>query len=300
MKISYDKLAVIILQYNKAFLTESLLRSIYRFENAGNFHIVVVDNNSTEDDSFRQFKKQFPEVIFKKNNENLGFARGINKEVKELSASIEYILLINNDITLHDNSISQCLMQMNILHADAVTCRMFHDDGLELNNFSSGLSVSSFVFFNLTGLSALWRKWLRSQKKPSRVYSITGAFLMLRKRVFIEVGMFTEDYFMYSEDKDLMFKLNNVGARMFYYPSTCLVHSEGQSAAMIWEDQSKVDLIVKQDIEVYSKYTCPFAIRIYIRAWYIQQYLKYIFLNNEIACLYKNALAKEKHRNRKV
>ncbi len=298
--MSQSKLAVIILQYNKSFLTGSLLRSIYQFEQAGNFHIVVADNHSTEDDSFEQFKKEFPAVVFKKNNENLGFARGINKEVVALPAGIDYILLINNDIVLHDNSITQCLEQMKMLHADAVTCRMLHDDGNELNNFSSGLSVGSFIFFNLTGLSALWRKWIRRRKKPSRVYSINGAFLMLRKKVFTDIGMFTEDYFMYSEDKDLMFKLNNAGARMFYHPATSLVHSDGQSAAMIWEDQHKIDLIVRQDIEVYSKYNRPLAVKIFARAWYLQQYLKHTFLGDEIAALYKNSLSPRRMKETKL
>jgi GT2 family glycosyltransferase len=289
--MSFKKLTILVLQYNKPYLTERFLHSLCRHEAIDNYEVIVVDNNSTEPDHFSEFKKIFPAFYFIKNSENLGFARAINKEVKNLSKETPYLLLINNDIVLNNNSIGLCLDAIEKLKADAVTCNMLHDDGNVIDNFSSELSVSSFILLNLTGLSAVWRKYVRNKKTPSRIHYINGAFLMMRLNRFKEVGLFTEDYFMYSEDKDLMFKLSRAGASMYFVPGTHVIHSDGQSAAAVWSSQNKANMIVRQDVEVYSKYNTKAGLTILIWAWYLQQSIKYILFKDAVALLYKRALA---------
>lgn len=287
------KLTILVLQYNKPYLTERLLHSLCRHEAVDNYEVIVVDNNSTEPDRFNDFKIVFPHFSFIKNTVNMGFARAINKEVKNLSKETPYLLLINNDIILNNNSIGLCLSAIEKLQADAVTCNMLHDDGNVIDNFSSDLSVLSFILLNLTGLSAIWRKYVRHKKTPSRIHYINGAFLMMRLNRFKEVGLFTEDYFMYSEDKDLMFKLSRAAARMYFIPGTNVVHSDGQSAAAVWNGQDKANMIVRQDVEVYAKYNTKAGLIILLWAWYLQQSIKYILFKDPVALLYKRALAQQ-------
>ena len=47
--------------------------------------------------------------------------------------------------------------------------------------------------------------------KLLKVDVIPGACMLLRRKVFEQVGMFSEDYFMYAEDLDLNFKLKAAG-----------------------------------------------------------------------------------------
>lgn len=289
--MALKKLTILVLQYNKPHLTERLLHSLCQHEDYSNYDVIVVDNNSTEPDNFENFRQLFPTFVFKKNTKNIGFARAINKEVKELSNETPYLLLINNDILLNNNSIGLCLNAIEKLKCDAVTCNMLHDDGNPIDNFSSDLSVTSFIFLNLTGLSALWRKFVRTKKSASRVHYINGAFLMMQLSRFKEVGMFTEDYFMYSEDKDLMFKFTRANAKMYFIPGTDVIHSDGQSAAAVWNSQDKANMIVRQDVEVYSKYNTKTGLLILIWAWYLQQSIKYLLLKDPVALLYKRALA---------
>jgi GT2 family glycosyltransferase len=68
---------------------------------------------------------------------------------------------------------------------------------------------------------------------PSEVDAISGACLMIQRSVFEEAGMFSMDYFMYSEDIDLCFKIRNLKLKNYYVPSAVVVHYGGESTAQI-------------------------------------------------------------------
>jgi GT2 family glycosyltransferase len=60
---------------------------------------------------------------------------------------------------------------------------------------------------------------------------ISGACMMLRRNAFERVDLFTSDYFMYSEDVDLCFKLHKAGLKNYYVDDAVVVHHGGASAS---------------------------------------------------------------------
>ena len=54
---------------------------------------------------------------------------------------------------------------------------------------------------------------------------------MMSRALFERVGEFSTDYFMYSEDVDLCFKVREAGMRNYYVPSAVIVHHGGTSSA---------------------------------------------------------------------
>jgi GT2 family glycosyltransferase len=62
-----------------------------------------------------------------------------------------------------------------------------------------------------------------------------GAALVLRREALDEVGLFDEDFFLYSEEVDLQFRLREAGWGVHYFPEATVVHHESQFSAEIPE-----------------------------------------------------------------
>ena len=71
---------------------------------------------------------------------------------------------------------------------------------------------------------------------PAEVDAVSGACLIIKRVVFETVGMFSTDYFMYSEDIDLCFKVKEAGWKTYYIPTAVIVHHGGTSSAQSSEN----------------------------------------------------------------
>src|SRR5690606_18549071 len=58
---------------------------------------------------------------------------------------------------------------------------------------------------------------------------LVGAFMLLKRTVYNEVGGFDEDYFMYGEDIDLSYKITKAGYQNHYLGSLTVLHYKGES-----------------------------------------------------------------------
>lgn len=96
------RVAVIILNWNNYTDTSNCLQSLKQVS-YGNMQVIVVDNGST-DGSGTQLAEDFGWCHFVFNDENLGFAGGCNTGIERaLENEADYVLLLNNDITVSPN-----------------------------------------------------------------------------------------------------------------------------------------------------------------------------------------------------
>ncbi|MGB3410132.1 MAG: glycosyltransferase [Microthrixaceae bacterium] len=87
---------VVVVNWNSAWFTARCLRSLLDTEwPADRLEIVVVDNGSY-DGSLEQLVHQFPRVRFIRNADNLGFAEGCNRAMRDLDG-VDHVALVNND-----------------------------------------------------------------------------------------------------------------------------------------------------------------------------------------------------------
>src|SRR5574344_1642951 len=105
------KLSAIIVSYNVKFYLEQCIRALLRAASNMEMEVLVVDNAST-DDTATYLKDCFPKdwgskIKFFENKINLGFGKANNQALKE--ASGEYILYINPDTLVSEESLSDCL-----------------------------------------------------------------------------------------------------------------------------------------------------------------------------------------------
>jgi len=66
---------------------------------------------------------------------------------------------------------------------------------------------------------------------PTDVEVISGACLMVRRDVFEIVAMFSTDYFMYTEDIYICYKIRTAGYKAYYVPAAKVIHHGGKSSA---------------------------------------------------------------------
>ena len=228
-------ISIIIVSWNTARLLENCLASILANPPASPFESWVVDNAST-DDSPRMVHEKFPQVHLIENRENVGFARANNQAIQRCTG--KYILVLNPD-TLVSSGALQALVDFLDKHpeAGAAGARILKPDGsLQISSHPRPtLSRELWRLFHLDALSpyAMYpvTKWETNQ--PQEVDVLGGACLLLRKEVLEQVGFLDEDYFIYSEEVDLCYRIQRAGWRIYWVPQAEVVHFGGQSTQQV-------------------------------------------------------------------
>ena len=71
------------------------------------------------------------------------------------------------------------------------------------------------------------------QESARQADTIQGACLVLRGKALKRVGLLDEDYYIYSEEVDLCYRLRKGGRRLFWVPQAEVVHYGGQSTQQV-------------------------------------------------------------------
>ena len=230
------KISIIIVNYNVERFLEQCLYSVQRAISGISAEIFVIDNDSA-DNSCEMVRQKFPAVTLIANNENLGFSKANNQAIKR--AKGEYILLLNPDTIIEEDTLSKTLAFMDV-HPDAggLGVKMIDGNGLFLPESKRGLPTPSVAFYKVSGLSKLFplsKRFGRYHLRyldPDKIHTVdvlSGAFMLLRRTVVDEIGLLDEEYFMYGEDIDMSYRITQAGFSNYYYPKTTIVHFKGES-----------------------------------------------------------------------
>lgn len=230
------KLSVIIVNYNVEYFLEQCLYAVRRALQRIDGEVIVVDNNSI-DGSNAMVKKKFPEVRLYENKQNLGFSKANNQGIKKSSG--EYVLLLNPDTVVEDDTFSKVVEFMDAhQEAGALGVKMVDGAGKFLPESKRGLPTPEAAFYKMFGISSLFPRSKRFSKyhlgyldenEIHEVEILSGAFMLLRKKVLDEIGFLDETFFMYGEDIDLSYRVIKAGYKNYYFPKTRIIHYKGES-----------------------------------------------------------------------
>ena len=230
------KLSVIIVNYNVKYFLEQCLHAAQKACSALDAEIFVVDNNSV-DGSCQMVREKFPQVILIENHDNKGFSKANNQAVR--LAKGEYVLLLNPDTIVEENSFTRCIDFMDA-HPDAggLGVKMIDGKGRFLPESKRGLPTPAVAFYKIFGLSKLFphsKRFARyhlghlDENQTHEVDVLAGAYMLLRRSVLDKVGLLDEDYFMYGEDIDLSYRITKGGFKNYYFAGTTIIHYKGES-----------------------------------------------------------------------
>ncbi|RAO78318.1 hypothetical protein CA260_03520 [Dyella jiangningensis] len=215
--------SMIIPVHGKIAYTLACLRSLLRNTSAPAFEVIVVDDMSPDDTA--EVLSQIGGLRLIRNAANLGFVGSCNAGAG--AARGEFLLFLNNDTQV----MPEWLTGLLACFADRPDCgiagsRLVYPDG-RLQE------AGGLVFADGSG-------WTAGRFEPRdapawrcrrEVDYVSGASLMIRREIFNRVGGFDLRYAPgYYEDTDLAFAVRQLGLKVYYEPSSTVVHYEGISA----------------------------------------------------------------------
>jgi len=228
------QLSIIILNYNVRYFLELCVLSVQKAIEKIDAEIIVIDNNS-QDDSCAMIKQRFPNVKLIENSENSGFPKGNNIGVA--AAKGEYICILNPDTVVAEDTFSKVLAfakRQNDL--GILGCKLIDGTGNFLPESKRGVPTPFVAFTKITGLykvsPKLFGKYYAqhlSENETGKVDILVGAFMVMKRDLYNEIGGFDEDCFMYSDDIDLSYMALKKGKSNYYFHETTVIHYKGES-----------------------------------------------------------------------
>lgn len=231
------KLSIIIVSYNVLDCLQTCIASIKSASADIETELIIIDNNSTDGSAdFLKSGLSLKENLII-NTENLGYAKACNQGIR--IANGEYVLLLNPDTILENSSLSTVIAFMDKhSEAGASGVKMLNNKGQYLPESKRGVPSLWNSFTKFSGLCYLFPKsklfagyYLGhlSEQANAPVDVLTGAFMCIRKSVFVQTGLFDEDYFMYGEDVDFSLQVQKAGYKNYYLADTFITHLKGES-----------------------------------------------------------------------
>jgi N-acetylglucosaminyl-diphospho-decaprenol L-rhamnosyltransferase len=220
-------LSVSIVNTNSRELLLACLESLAPVE----AEIVVLDNAS-EDGSAAAVRERFPHVRVIEQEHRAGFGSNHNTVIRATTG--RYVYVLNEDTTANDWSFERITEYLDAHpQVAALGPRLVYPDGR--------LQDSAWRFptplVSTMGLATLGQLGVKQSKGASvrPVDWVMGAALVLRREALDQVGLFDEDFFLYSEEVDLQARLRQAGWETHYFPELTVVHHESQFSAGIPE-----------------------------------------------------------------
>ena len=230
-------LSVIIVNYNTKKLIVNCLESIFKFTKDIRYEVTVVDNGS-KDGSLQILKNKYPQVKLILNKENLGFTKANNQGIKISKG--EYILLLNSDTYLIENSLKKLIDKAKSLsNLGAIGPQLLNTDK-SIQQSAGFFPHLPQVFFWMSFIDDLpGGQYLKpyhvdhdnfySQKSSAyqadkQVDWVTAAAILVPGSVIKKVGALDEKIFMYGEEVEWCYRIKKAGYNIYFSPIAKIVH----------------------------------------------------------------------------
>ncbi len=230
------QISVIIVNYNVRPFLENALVSIRKALDGMEGEILVVDNGS-DDGSVDMLRTNFSDVQLIANDRNVGFAAANNLALRKSTG--RYILLINPDTVVQEDTLR---VMVNFFEENAdvglAGCKVLNPEGTLQLACRRSFPTPWVAFTKITGLSSLlpnskfFGRYNLTYLNPNESYevdAVSGSFMFLRRKVYEQTDGLDEQFFMYGEDLDWCYRIQQCGWKIYYVPTTQIIHYKGES-----------------------------------------------------------------------
>ncbi len=258
-KVNYEvignpKVSIIIPNKDYASTLKVCLKSIIKLTTYKNYEIIVVENNSTEDETFEYYKKidgkdnikviYYPEKVF-------NYSAIINFGVRNCTG--DYVIQLNNDTELlTPNWLQEMIGFAQREDVGAVGVKMYYPDRtIQHAGIIVGIGgVAGHVFKNIPkNLHGYFSKDAMIQN----LSAVTAACIMTPREIYDEVGYMDEEFKVAFNDVDFCLKIRETGKLIVYTPYVEFLHYESKSRG--YEDTVEKQQRFKGEIDrFYSKW----------------------------------------------
>ena len=221
------ELSVIILNYKVPAHLLLCVDSVIKAVSGIKAEIIVADNNS-QDESLRLLSQFFPSVKQIPIPENLGFSKGNNIAIQH--AKGHYICLLNPDTVIPENCFKEALQfAEKYPNLGALGIQLIDGSGNFLPESKRNIPTPKVAMAKLCGFDKSYYANHLTKNQIGEVSILVGAFMLMQKERYIQVGGLDEAYFMYGEDIDLSYQFLKNGFQNYYLGSLSCLHFKGES-----------------------------------------------------------------------
>jgi len=229
--MQHPGVSIIIPNKDQADLLKTCIDSIRELTTYDNYEIIIIENNSTENETFDYYKEI----------EETGKAKVIYYTVKEFNYSkimnfgvknctFEYVVQLNNDTRLlTPNWLELMLGFAQRSDVGIVGVKMYYPD-MSIQHAGGilikGDAVSDHVYRFMPKTA---KSYGNRDLIIQNISWVTGACMMFRKEVYEIVGCMSEDFAVSFGDSDLCMKMQAAGKFIVYNPYVELIHYEGET-----------------------------------------------------------------------
>jgi GT2 family glycosyltransferase len=259
----FPKIFIVILNYNGKNFIKKTLTDVFKI-NYPNFEVVLVDNNSN-DGSFELIKSNFSKIALIKNSTNLGFSGGNNIGIEyALERGADFVLLLNYDTEVEKNFLFPLVEIME------------KDKKVGLASPVIFEKNSKKIWFSGGKISWLKMKTYHTRKPISKNFFnsdyISGCSMLIRKKVFEDIGLLDDTFFLYWEDADFSLRAKKAKHKMVVCPKSKIYHLEKSQENI----ENKTYWLVISGL-IFFKKNSPFFIRPWIFLYFRMRKIKNYF-----------------------
>jgi GT2 family glycosyltransferase len=226
-------LSIISVNYKSWAILRKCLQSLQDFPPTINHEIIVVDNDS-QDNEFDAFQKEFPDIKLIANAGNYGFSNGCN--LGAAYATGEYLLFLNPDVILGKSKAIDAMVNYAQKNPKIgiTSCRRINSKGKPERELAF-----LHLWLNTGWVRALYKFW--NKKKLAKRFPqnadiwhpdwVSGSVVLIQRKLFQQVGKWSQhDFWMYSEDPDLCKKVREQGKEIALLRHVEVQHAHGGSS----------------------------------------------------------------------
>lgn len=229
-------ISICIVSFNTRDLLARCLQECLKVQDA---EIIVADNGS-RDGTPEMLRTQFPNVHAILNPENRAYTRAMNQLLTQ--AHGDFLLLLNPDTVPPPAAIQTLRLALeNNQQWSAAGARLQFPDGA-LQRTGNRFPTRTFLLFEALGLNTRfphnpiarhnsYADWDRTTTRP--VDALSGACLMVRRRVLDQIGLLDENFAMYYEEVDWCKRIHAAGGGVAYIAHAAVTHYAEASAQQL-------------------------------------------------------------------
>jgi GT2 family glycosyltransferase len=215
--------AIVILNYNGEKLLREFLPSVLL--HSGDASIIVADNGST-DGSRAILTSEFPQVQLLSLDKNYGFCGGYNRALKMVDA--DYYVLLNSDVEVTAGWLNGMTLLLDTRpEVGAVQPKILSYRRRQFFEYAGAggglIDALGYPFCRGRVFETLEED--RGQYNDTReIFWATGACLLIRAKLYHQLGGLDEDFFAHMEEIDLCWKIQRAQYKIYYDGQSAVYH----------------------------------------------------------------------------
>ncbi|HEY3875074.1 MAG TPA: glycosyltransferase family 2 protein [Candidatus Kapabacteria bacterium] len=226
MNTQTSKVGIIIINLNSYEDTSRCISALHE-SSYSNTELILVDNGSI-DRSGERLNVEFHPDVYLRFEENIGSTGGRNAGMKRaIDDGCDYVLLLDDDSIVTASFLDPLVEKLDTTASIAAVTGKIYTPARD----KSGRA--NIIWY--AGSERKWHTWFnhRGMNKEDKgqydvgtfVVAMPACLMMMRSTILKEIGLFSDDYFVYWEEADWCARALKAGYQCYFEPQSTIIHN---------------------------------------------------------------------------